>query len=67
MALEETEALEDVFLRLGAEAGQVEQAVLMAGALQLAERCDAQLIVEHLHLLGAQTGHAQQVEQAVGK
>lgn len=62
--LQHLDALEDVLLGLGAEALQVQQAVLLAGVLELAQVVQVELLVEDLGLLGAEAGDLQELEDA---
>ena len=58
---------QDFFLRLLAEPLEPHQAILDAGVLQLADRADAQVVIDRLQLLGAKSGNRRHVQQAGGE
>src|SRR2546427_7955917 len=58
------DASQDLLLRLLAEPLETHQAVLDAGILQLADRADAELVVDRLQLLRPQPGNRRHVQQA---
>src|SRR5690606_26541386 len=51
-------------LRLGAEAGEGDEAVFAAGVLELGEVGDAEALPEGTGALGAEAGDAKEIEQA---
>ncbi|MNY25155.1 hypothetical protein D3C86_1589160 [compost metagenome] len=65
--LEEADAREDLVLGLGPEALERDQPVLVAGVLQLADRGDAQALVDGLDLLGAEVGDGEHLDEARGR
>jgi hypothetical protein len=59
--LEVLESLEDLLLRLRAEALQPTDPMVLGGTAQLRQGADAELVVQHLGPFGAETGYAQKV------
>ncbi len=62
--LHELDSLENLRLALLAESGESDEPVLLAGVLKLTHRLHAELLVQHLHLLGAHVGDLKHVEEA---
>src|SRR5258708_587870 len=62
--LDELDALEDLLLRLGAEAFQLGDLAALAGRLELVETVDAEVLPERLDLLRTESAHLEHVEQA---
>src|SRR5439155_23853746 len=59
----ELDALEDLFLRLGAEALELGDFSPLTRRFQLVEVVDAKLVIKGLYFLRTESGHAQHREQ----
>src|SRR5207302_973507 len=59
----EMDALEDLLLQLRPEAGKLEQAVLLAGILELGDRMDPELLDEDLRLLRPEPRHLRELQE----
>ena len=65
-AFRDGQVLQDLGLQRSAESFGLLDAVVLGGGLQLRERGDAEILVETQHLLGAEAGHGEHLEHALG-
>src|SRR5205085_1366387 len=61
------DALQDLLLRLGAEAAQRGQPIGLGRGLELVQAADAELLVQHANLGQAEVGNAEELEDAGGE